>query len=86
MSARSPRLEIFVPCTASALPASAVNLFFPLKDFFLPAEVSEIPDVRNDEGDFELIVGADLAEFEAAIFQGQAAAAAVVTDLYQLIL
>ena len=85
MSARSPRLELFALLLALCPLHSAVNLFR-LKDFFLPAEVSEVADVGDDEGDAKLIVGADLAEFEAAVFEGESAAAAVVADLDELIL
>jgi|SRR5580704_732305 hypothetical protein len=85
MSARSPRLELFALLLALCPLHSAVNLFR-LKDFFLPAEVSEVADVGDDEGDFELVVGANLAKFEAAILEGEAAAAAVVADLDELIL
>src|SRR6266849_7268597 len=56
------------------------------KDFFLVPEVSEGTDVGDDEGDAELVIGSDLAEFDAAVFEGQAAAFAVVADLHKLIL
>ena len=57
-----------------------------LEDLFLAAEVTEAADVGDDEGDAELVVGADLAEFEAAIFESEATAAAVVAELDELIL
>ncbi len=50
------------------------------------AEVSEGANVGDDEGDAELVIGADLAEFDAAVFEGEATAFAVVTDLHELIL
>src|SRR6266849_1884570 len=56
------------------------------KDFFLVPEVSEGTYVGDDEGDAELVVGADLAELDAAVFEGEAAAFTVVADLHELIL
>ena len=60
--------------------------FGKLEDFFLVTQIPEGTDVGNDEGDAELIVSPDLAEFEAAIFERQAAAAAVVADFHELVL
>src|SRR5216683_6230557 len=50
------------------------------------AEVPEGPDVRNDERETELIFRAHLPKVDAAIFDGEAAAAAVVTELNDLVL
>src|ERR1700686_1050231 len=55
-----------------------------LKDFFLAAEVAEGADVGDGEGDAELIFGADLAEGDAAVFEGETAAVSVVGDLHDL--
>lgn len=52
-----------------------------LEDFVLAAEISKGADVGNDEGGRETIFNADGAEVDAAVFEGEAAAAAVVTDL-----
>src|SRR6266704_2138139 len=49
-------------------------------------EVPERPDVRNDERETELIFRAHLPKVDAAIFDGEAAAAAVVTELNDLVL
>lgn len=57
-----------------------------LEDVFLAAEISEGADVGDDEGGGEAVFGADLAEVDAAIFEGEAAAAAVVADLHELAL
>src|SRR5438046_1128900 len=57
-----------------------------LEDFFAAAEVAEGADVGDDEGDAELIFGSDLAEVDAAVFDGEAAAASVVTGLHDLAL
>ena len=51
-----------------------------LEGFFLAAEVTEGADVGDDEGGGEAVFGADLAEVDAAIFDGEAAAVAVVVD------
>src|SRR5271163_499775 len=57
-----------------------------LEDFFLVAEIAEGADVGDDEGDAELVFCADLAEGDAAVFDGEAAAVAVVADLDELVL
>src|SRR6267154_1135565 len=57
-----------------------------LEDFFLVAEVSEGADVGDDEGHAQLIVRAHLAQSDAAIFEGDAAAFAIVADLRELVL
>ena len=57
-----------------------------LEDVFLAAEISEGADVGDDEGGGEAVFGADLAEVDAAIFEGEAAAVAVVADLDELAL
>src|SRR4029077_9442578 len=57
-----------------------------LEDFFLVAKVPEGSDVGDDESDAELIVGTHLAESNAAVLDGDAAAFAVVADLHELIL
>src|SRR5580693_3062509 len=57
-----------------------------LEDFFLAAEVTEGADVGDDEGGGEAVFCADLAEVDAAVFEGEAAAVAVVADLDELAL
>ena len=57
-----------------------------LEDAFLAAEITEGADVGNDEGGGKAILRADLAEVDAAIFEGEAAAAPVVADLHKLVL
>src|SRR5277367_813020 len=57
-----------------------------LEDFVLAAEVTEGADVGDDEGGGEAVFGADLAEVDAAVFEGEAAAVAVVADLDELAL
>ena len=57
-----------------------------LEDVFLAAEISEGADVGDDEGGGEAIFGADLAEVDAAILEGEAAAVSVVADLHELAL
>src|SRR5580693_1602919 len=57
-----------------------------LEDFFLAAEITEGADVGDDEGGGETIFGADLAEVDAAVFEGEAAAVSVVADLDELAL
>lgn len=57
-----------------------------LEDFVLAAEITEGADIGDDEGGGEAVFGADLAEVDAAVFEGQAAATAVVADLDELIL
>src|SRR5438034_11716049 len=57
-----------------------------LEDFFAAAEIAEGADVGDDESDAELIFGSDLAEVDAAVFDGEAAAASVVTGLHDLAL
>src|SRR5215469_11736616 len=56
------------------------------EDFFAAAEIAEVADVGDDEGDAELIFGADLAEVYPPVLEGEAAAAAVVTHLNDLAL
>ncbi len=53
---------------------------------FLAAEVTEGADVGDDEGNAELVFGANGAEGEAAILEGNAATPAVVAELGDLIL
>src|SRR4029077_20690292 len=43
-------------------------------------------DIRDDKGDAKLILRANLPEVNAAVFNGQAAAVAVVTELHDLVL
>src|SRR6266851_7901006 len=50
------------------------------------AQIPEIADVRDDERNAELILRAHLPEVDAAIFDGEAAAAAVVAELNDLVL
>src|SRR5579859_6006238 len=57
-----------------------------LEDAFLAAEITEGADVGNDEGGGKAVLRADLAEVDAAIFEGEAAAAPVVADLHELVL
>jgi len=57
-----------------------------LKNAFLASEVTESADVGEDESDAELIFGADGAEGEAAILEGDATAGAVVAELHELVL
>src|SRR6266851_1734745 len=57
-----------------------------LEDFFLMKEIPESADVRDDERDAELILRAHLPEVDAPIFDSEAAAAAVVTELNDLVL
>jgi len=57
-----------------------------LEDAFLAAEITEGADVGNDEGGGKAVLCADLAEVDAAIFEGEAAAAAIVADLHELVL
>ena len=57
-----------------------------LEDLFLAAEISEGADVGDDEGGGEAVFGADLAEVDAAVFEGEAAAVSVVADLDELAL
>src|SRR5580658_3073755 len=57
-----------------------------LEDFFLAAEITEGADVGDDEGGGETIFGADLAEVDAAILEGKAAAVSVIADLDELAL
>jgi hypothetical protein len=57
-----------------------------LEDFFLAAEISEGAEVGDDEGGGETVFGADLAEVDAAVFEGEAAAVAVVADPDELAL
>src|SRR5467141_682188 len=58
----------------------------PLEDSFLMTEIPEVANVRDDEREAELILRAHLPEVDAAIFDGQATAAAVVTELNDLVL
>src|SRR5437773_955336 len=57
-----------------------------LEDSFLMAEVPERANVGDDEGETKLILRAHLSEVDAAIFDSEAAAAAVVTELHDLVL
>src|SRR6266849_891941 len=50
------------------------------------AQIPEIADVRDDEREAKLILRAHLPEVDAAIFDGEAAAAAVVAELNDLVL
>src|SRR5467141_953393 len=58
----------------------------PLEQLFLPPQISERPDVGNDQGDAELVLRAHLPKGQAAILDRDSAAGAVVADLHQLIL
>src|SRR6266851_3405395 len=49
-------------------------------------KIFERTDVGDHERDAELILGADLAKVDAAVFEGDAAAVAVVTGLDDLVL
>src|SRR5437879_275330 len=49
-------------------------------------EISEVTYVRDDERKAKLILRAHLPEVDAAIFDGEAAAVAVVTELNDLVL
>ena len=49
-------------------------------------EIPEVANVRDDEREAELILRAHLPEVDATIFDGQAAAAAVVAELNDLVL
>ena len=57
-----------------------------LEDFFLAAEIAERADIGDGERDAELILSAYLAEGDAAVFEGEAAAVTVVSDLGNLVL
>src|SRR5579863_4214278 len=57
-----------------------------LKDFVLAAEISEGADVGDDESGGEPIFGADLAEVDAAVLEGEAATTAIVAHLHELAL
>src|SRR6266480_3062073 len=57
-----------------------------LEDSFLMAEIPERANVGDDEGETKLILRAHLSEVDAAIFDSEAAAAAVVTELHDLVL
>lgn len=50
------------------------------------AQIPESANIRDDEGDAELIFSANLSEVDAAVFYGQAAAVTVVTKLHELVL
>ena len=50
------------------------------------AQIPERADVRDDKRDSELILRAHLPEVDAPVLHGQAAAAAVVTELNDLVL
>src|SRR6267378_7857188 len=58
----------------------------PLEQLFLSPQISERPDVGNDQSDAELVLRAHLPEGQAAILDRDSAAGAVVADLHQLIL
>jgi len=49
-------------------------------------EIPEGADVRDDEGNTKLVLRAYLAEVDAPVFDGDAAAGAVVTELRDLVL
>src|SRR5438045_6398374 len=57
-----------------------------LENALLAAQISEGSNVRDDEGHAELIVVAHLPQRDAAVFEGEPAARAVVADLHQLVL
>src|SRR5207302_8199955 len=57
-----------------------------LEDFFLVTEIPEGADVGNDERQAELILRPHLPEIDASIFDSEATAAAVVTELSDLVL
>src|SRR5258708_722814 len=57
-----------------------------LEDFFLAAQIAEGADIGDGKRDAELILSAYLAEGDAAVFEGEAAAVAVVSDLGDLVL
>src|SRR5207245_8582159 len=57
-----------------------------LENPFLAAQIAERSDVREDQGHAELVFRAHLAERDAAVFERDAAAAAVVADLHKLVL
>ncbi len=67
-------------------PSDRFTLLTALKDFFLAAQIAERADIGDGERDAELILGAYLAEGDAAVFEGEAAAVAVVSDLGDLVL
>src|SRR5258705_3468752 len=48
------------------------------------AQIPESANISDDERDTELIFRANLSEVDAAVFDGQAAAVAVVTELHEL--
>jgi len=48
-------------------------------------QIPERSDVRDNERDAELILRAYLAEVDAPIFDGDAAASPVVTELHDLV-
>src|SRR5882762_9976655 len=50
------------------------------------AQIPESANISDDERDTELILSANLSEVDAAVFDGQAAAVAVVTELHELVL
>src|ERR1700693_4822625 len=58
----------------------------PLEHLFLAPQISERPDVSNDQSDAELVLRAHLPEGQAAILERDSAAGAIVADLHQLIL
>ena len=57
-----------------------------LEDAFLAAEITEGADVGDDEGGGKTVFCADLAKVDAAVLEGETAAAAVVADLHELVL
>src|SRR2546425_286924 len=57
-----------------------------LENPFLAAQIAERSDVREDQRHAELVFRAHLAERDAAVFERDAAAAAVVADLHKLVL
>jgi len=79
----SLRLRKSFPICSMEAKASSVSLM--LKRSFPCAGDSEGTDVGDHERDAELILRADLAKVDAAVFEGETAAAAVVTGLDDLV-
>src|SRR6266581_1279187 len=57
-----------------------------LKDPFLAAQVAEGSDIGDGERNTKLVFGAYLAQCDAAVFEGEAAAVSVVGNLRELAL
>src|SRR5271154_3275842 len=55
-----------------------------LENLFLAAEITEITDIGDDKGYAELVFRVDAGDVQMAILDTEAAAAAVVSDLYDL--